>query len=187
MSLFNFFSRSKSVNTGNTLETPVISVTPKSIDRNLFVDEQEPELTDPAKKKDNPIQVFLNQNFEWQAYNDGYGFPDCEYLDQKLRIIRAEFRVAVDKCLDIKRTELADLKQHVIQTRGISDRLENQLGEKIKAIEVIIYELDLQKILSIEDEGMVGTGVHAYRAGFLKGVEQFQKEKLFAGSTGLFN
>lgn len=187
MSLFNFFSRSKSVNTDNNPGGPVIAQAPKPINRELFVDDQEPVQSDTANKKENPIQVFMNQHFEWQAYNDGYGFPDAEYLEQKLRIIRAEFRIAVDKCLDTKRTELADLKQHIIQTRGISERLESQLAEKIKSIEVIIHELDLQKILSIEDEGIVGTAVHSYRAGFLKGVEQFQKEKLFAGTTGLFN
>jgi adenine/guanine phosphoribosyltransferase-like PRPP-binding protein len=65
--------------------------------------------------------------------------------------------------------------------------LASQLAEKTKLVEANIHELDIQKILSIENEGIVSSAVHAYRLGFIKGVEKFQQEKLFAGSTGLFN
>lgn len=186
MSLFNFFRRPKNsvhnTATDTTVAEPVIQV-----DRNLFVEEEAPELKSPVKKAANPIEVFLDQNFEWQGYNDGYSHPETDYLDNKLSQIRSDFRLAVDKCMDIKRTELGELKLHLIDAEGISSRLEAKLKEKIRQLEVTIHELDTQKILSAENEGIVSTAIHAYRLGFVKGLERYQQEKFFAESTGLFN
>ena len=189
MPFFNFFRRNKQVTNQETSTEQVVNheETTKKVDPALFVDEQQPEITTGSQKQVNHIEVFLEQNFEWQGYNDGYAYPETDYLETKLRLIKSDFRIAVDKTMDTKRSELGELKMHVIKTNGISIRLEAQLTEKIKSLEVIIHELDTQKILSIESEGIVSSAVHAYRLGFIKGVEKFQQEKLFAGSTGLFN
>ena len=189
MSLFNFFRRNKTVATQEIpAEQPAsVAETVKIVDRNLFIDEQEPESKNPVKKQINPVEVFLDQNFAWQGYNDGYAQPEAEYLESKLKFIRSEFRLAIDKSIDIRRSEVGELRLHLIQTSGISNRLEAQLAEKIKQLETNIHELDTQKILSVEDEGIVGPAVQAYRSGFIKGLRQYQQEKLFAGTTGLFN
>ena len=190
MSFLNLFRRNnKVVNNEAAAGGPQLNVpkTSKLIDRSLFVDDEAPELKTPIKKSVNHIEAYMDQNFEWQGCNDGYCFPESEYLDNKLKLIKADFRFAVDKYLDAKRSELGELRMHVIKTSGISDRLEAQLNEKIKFLEINIHELDMQKILSIENEGIVASAVHAYRLGFIKGVEKFQQEKLFAGSTGLYN
>ena len=190
MSFFNLFRRNSNqvVNREVTSAKPgSIADSAKMVDHNLFVDEQEPEIQTPVKKQVNHIESFMDQNFEWQGNNDGYGYPASEYLENKLKLIKADFRFAVDKYLDAKRSELGELRMHVIKTSGISERLEAQLNEKIKFLEINIHELDMQKILSIENEGIVASAVHAYRLGFIEGVEKFQQEKLFAGSTGLYN
>ena len=189
MSIFNFFRRSKST---NIQEIPVdksaiTNYAGKPVDHTLFVEEKEPELSQVASKQVNHIEVFLNQNFEWQGSNDGYSYPETEYFETKLKQLKSDFRLAVDKCMDIKRSEVGELRMHIIKTAGLSDRLESQLAEKAKQFETNIHELDIQKVLSIENEGIVSSAVHAYRLGFIKGVEKFQKEKLFAGSTGLYN
>lgn len=186
MSFFDLFRRSKPEINNQIIEaTPLESVA--AVDRQLFIEEEAPELKNPVKKTINPIEVFLDQNFEWQGYNDGYSHPETDYLVNKLKIFRSEFRLAVDKCMDTRRTEVGDLKLHLIQTNGISPRLEAQLNEKVRQVEVTIHELDIQKILSLEDEGMISTAIHSYRLGFIRGLERYQQEKLFAGSTGLFN
>jgi len=189
MSFFNLFGRSKQVVNQETLsgQPLTLSESVKMVDHNLFVDEQEPEMKTPIKKQVNHIEEFMDQKFEWQGYNDGYGYPETDYLETKLRLIKSDFRFAVDKYLDAKRSELGELKLHVIKTAGISTQMEAQLNEKIKQLEINIHELDTQKILSVADEGIVSSAVHAYRLGFIKGIEKFQQEKLFAGSTGLFN
>ena len=187
MSLLNFFRRNSQVVNKQIPVEQFSTDTDKIVDQSLFVDEQEPEVKVPVKKQVNHIEIFMDQNFGWQGYNDGYGHPDTEFLENKLKLIKADFRLAVDKFLDVKRTEHGEFMMHVIKTSGISPRLEAQLKEKIKMLEVNIHELDLQKILSIENEGIVASAVHAYRLGFIKGVEKFQQEKLFADCTGLFN
>lgn len=189
MTFFKLFRRSKKILNQKipAEQTLPIAESAVVVDRNIFVDEQEPEMKTPVKKLVNHIEAFMDQNFEWQGYNDGYSYPDTEYLENKLKLIKSDFRFAVDKYLDAKRTELGELKLHVIKTAGISQMLEAQLNEKMKQLEVNIHELDMQKILSIENEGIVSSAAHAYRLGFIKGVEKYQQEKLFAGSTGLFN
>lgn len=189
MSILNFFRRSKQNIDQPAITEPQLSVIEpvKMVDHDLFVEEQEPNQNIPEKKVANPLETFMEQKFEWDGYNDGYSYPDTEYLETKLKLIRADFRFAVDKYLDIKRSELGELKQHVIKTAGISVRLEEQLREKVKFMETNIHELDVQKILSAEGEGIVSSAIHSYRLGFIKGVEKFQQEKIFAGSTGLFN
>ncbi len=186
MSIFNFFRRNHSSVNNLGVDTAIAEPMTK-VDRSLFVEEEAPELKNAAKKMINPIEVILEQNFDWQGYNDGYSHPETEYLENMLSLIRSEFRLAVDKCIDIRRAEIGELRLHQIQTSGISNRLEAQLAEKIKQLEALIHELDTQKILSVENEGMVAPAVYAYRIGFIRGLEQYQQEKLFAGSTGLFN
>lgn len=188
MALLNFFRRTKSASNnlvsigGQQVESKV-----KQVDKALFVDDQEPVNDSQLKKAVNHIEDFLNQKFEWMGYNEGYSYPEMEYLETKLKVIRSEFRLAVDKAMDVKRSELGELKLHLIKTSGISTRLESQLLERIKQLEVQIHELDTQKILSVETEGIVSIAAHNYRLGFVKGVEKYQQEKLFAVSTGLFH
>lgn len=186
MSIFNFFRRSKTtVNTPSTESTAVEPVI--SVDRNLFVEDEAPDPKNFVSKETNHIEVFIEKNYEWQGYNDGYSHPDAEYLQHSLAKLRSEFRLCVDKCMDEKRSELGGLKLHLIDTEGVSPRLEAKLKEKIRQIEVVIHELDTQKILSVEAEGIIAPAIHGYRLGFIKGLESYQQEKLFAGSTGLFN
>lgn len=187
MAFLDIFRRNKSVVNNSTTAAEASEQHQPIINRDLFVEDNEPELKDQPKKVSNPIEAFLDQNFEWQGYNDGYAHPEAEYLHNKLSLLHAEFRLAIDKGLDFRRMEVGDLNLHLIKTSGISKRMEAQLQEKIKQHETIIHELDVQKIISLESDGMIAPAIHAYRLGFIKGLEKYQQEKLFAGSTGLFN
>lgn len=186
MSLFNFFRRRKPVLSESNSDT-VVADPVQMVNQQLFVDENPPLTESGSAKTVNAIEAFLDQNFEWQGYSEGYAHPETEYLDSKLKVLRSDFRLAVDKCMDARRTELGEVKMHLIDTEGISTRLEAKLKEKISQLEVTIHELDTQKILSLENEGFISGAAHAYRLGFIKGLERYQMEKLFAGSTGLFN
>lgn len=189
MSIFNFFRASKTTKTASELSNQEAKVirSSKEIDQTIFVDNEEPDKANDNTPQLSSIEEFLNQNFDWMGYNDGYFYPDNEYYENKLKLIRADFRLAVDKSLDIKRGEIGELRLHIIKTKGISSRLESQLIEKEKSLLASIHELDTQKILSVENEGIVASSIHSYRAGFIKGIERFQQEKLLCGNTGLFN
>lgn len=184
MSFFNFFRRNrKSIDSADqsaSTEAPII-------DPALFIDNEKPEEEKPVEQTKHPIEKFLSQEFEWLGYQEGYAYPDADYMDAKINHYKSEFRLAVDKCLDAFRTEANELKIHLIKTEGISPRLHAQLAEKLKLIEANIHELDTQKILSVESEGMVGPAIHSFRVGFRKGLDRYHQEKFLAGSTGLFN
>jgi hypothetical protein len=187
MSIFNFFRRKdseKNISETNTQETNSLI---KEVNQNLFADNEEPEATNDDQIQLSPNEEFLNQNFEVVGYNDGYFYPDNEYFENKMKLIRADFRLAIDKSIDVKRIEVGELKLHIIKTKGISFKLESQLIEREKLLEACIHELDTQKILSIENEGIIASAIHSYRIGFIKGIERFQQEKILGGSTGLFN
>lgn len=189
MPLFNFFRSNKTSAPTETLVAPIseTSELEKTIDRALFVEDQAPDLDEQLKKPDNHLEIFLNQNFELKGYSDGYSYPETEYLETQLQVYRASFRLAIDKCLDLKRAEIGELRLHRINTSGLSARMGLQLEEKIQILEITVHELDMQKILSVENDGIISGPIHSYRLGFIKGLERYQREKLFAGTIGLFN
>ena len=184
MSFFNFFRRDRKheENKNNSVHADTTVIDPA-----LFIEDQKPDGDDLVGKEQNPISVFLSQEFEQFGYHEGYAYPDADYLDNKIQQMRAEFQLAVDKCLDIVRNELSELKVHMIKTEGISPRLYAQLEEKHKLLDANFHELDTQKVLSVADDGMIGPAVHSFRLGFRKGLDRYQQEKFIAGSTGLFN
>lgn len=189
MSLINFFRSNRLPQATSAVESMNDSILkdPRTMDASLFVDEQQPDLVSSPAKQDNHIQKFLEQNFDWIGYNDGYSHPQTDYMNDKLRLLRAQFRLAVDKTMEVQRIAMGDLKMHAIKTAGISERLELQVNEKIKQLEIVIHELDMQKILSVENEGMIASAVYEYKLGFVRGLGKLQEEKFFAESTGLFN
>lgn len=189
MSILNFFRSKKQ--SEKAMDTEILEREDQGLNSivndDLFIDNQPPAEEKDNNKTINPLEEFLAQNYEWNGYNDGYEIPDSEYLENKLKLIKSDFRIAIDKCIDMKRNEVGEMKLHLIQILGISERLETQLNERIRQIEEIVHVLDTQKILSIEDEGFVASAIQSYRIGFVKGLEKFQHEKLFIGNTGLFN
>ena len=82
---------------------------------------------------------------------------------------------------------LLKFQNHKIEINGLSSCLSEQLDRKIEAVKDNIDELESQIALSPLDEGMVMIAIHQYRNGFIRGTEAYQREKIFASSTGLFN
>lgn len=185
MSIFSIF-RKKTISNNQDINS-LKEDSSMLVDRNLFVEDKAPTADQFNTVKPNPVELFLNQNYEFEGYKEGYAHPDAEFLELKIRLIRSNFLLAVDKAMDARRLELGEIRLHLIDVDGISPRLEAKLREKISQIEVTIHELDMQKILSVEDNGLISNAINAYRLGFIKGLEQYQIEKVFAGSTGLFN
>lgn len=188
MSILSLFRRQKPVSsTSGISENAQQVIQDIHVDPKVFVDNEAPGSETNQINGKNPVELYLEQPFEWEGYTDGYSQPNMDLHDQKIRKIRSEFRKALDKTMDARRSDVIQLRVHIIETSGLSARMEAMLNEKVKQLESIIHELDTHKILSVEDEGMVSSAIHAYKLGFIKGVEQYQKEKLLAGSTGLYN
>jgi hypothetical protein len=179
MSLFNLFRKAE-----KAVNNPMAAVEPP-VQEAIFVDNQAPASTESVEQS-SLLDKFLRSDYEQKGYNDGYLYPNGDLLENNIRQLKTRFRQVVDHVLDQKRAAISELNLHLINTQGISERLEASLREKVRQLENLIHELDTQKILSVEEEGMIAPVVQGYRIGFIKGVERFNQEKIFAGSTRLF-
>lgn len=180
MSLFDFFRKSE-----KTEETQVKQAAEPTISQTLFVDAEEPEVVE-SEKKQSSISAFLGKDYMKIGYHDGYLYPNADLMEANIKKLRSDFRMAVDQVIDEKRSVINELKLHQINTRGISERLEEELNQKAQELVNLIHELDTQKILSVENEGLIASALNDFRIGFIKGVEQYRQEKHLAGSTRLF-
>jgi hypothetical protein len=180
MSLFKFFRKSE-----KTVETQVDHAMEPPVSQALFVDAEEPRLVEPQQMK-SAVGSFLDKDYMQKGYHDGYLYPNAELLEANIKKLRSDFRMAVDQLIDEKRSDINELKLHQINTKGISQRLEEELNQKVQELSNLIHEMDTQKILSVENEGWIAGVLNDYRIGFIKGVEQYRQEKLLAGSTRLF-
>jgi hypothetical protein len=180
MSLFNFFRRSE-----KAIETQVEPTVEPIVNETIFLDNEEPSITELEGNK-SAISVFLDKDYIKLGYHDGYLYPNGELMDGNLKKIRSDFRMAIDRVIDDKRSVINNLKLHQIGTRGISERLDEELTQKLEELYNLINELDTQKILSIENEGLISSCINDYKIGFIKGIEQYRREKIFVGNTHLF-
>ena len=187
-------------NTGDTAvkEVPIEDHFTDNIDQtveqavkdNFFVDDKNPQEEPPIEKdtkKASEMAVFLKTDYFEDGFNIGYNYHSTDQLETTLRHLKAQFRLLIDEGVDARWIEIAELKQELIQSSGVSDRLHKQLEQRIETLTESIERYQIEKELSVADEGMITKVIHSYREGFLRGLDQYKKEKLIAGSTGFFN
>ena len=179
MKLFDFFRRAE-----KEVAQVAQPIEPK-VDQNLFVADEEPMFVEVPKKQ-SALSLFLNIDYMQRGSYDGYLYPNADLLEANIKKLRSDFRNAIDEAIDEKRSTLNELKLHQVGTKGISERLEEEMNHRIHEIENLIHELDVQKVFSVENEGLVASSLNDYRIGFVKGVERYRQEKLIGGSTNLF-
>lgn len=157
------------------------------IPRNLFLEEEAPPLGEPERGgTDTSVKVFLDRDFFRIGREDGYGTHSADTLGINQRRIRAEFRFAVEQLIDETKREILLLKTHLINAGSISDSIRDQLQLRIDELKTRLEYLEREKELSVDDEGLVSAALHKYHDGFVRGVQAYEEEKIFASSTGLF-
>lgn len=181
----------RSDNLGKTTINSVVETIPSDEEPNilkeLFVDETPPESEkEGLSTSENSLKQFLDKDYSSQGFEDGNHYPSFDIFENKKRKIRAEFRYVIDIEIDKKNTEIFILKNHLVATDGISTSTYRQVSIRIEELEARINELETQKELSADDEGLVMVPIHNYCDGFVRGVESYRAEKLLASSTGLF-
>lgn len=179
MSLFSFFRRSDKV------AAQAAQPAEPAVNSALFIAAEAPAAAEEENIR-STVRAFLNKDFVQKGYDDGYAYPNADLMEASIKKLRSDFRLAVDLVIDEKRSDINELKRHMTNIRGISERLEQEMDQKIEEIVNLIHELDTQKLLSVENEGWIAGSVNDYRLGFIKGVQQYRQEKLLAGSTRLF-
>jgi len=179
---------------GKKAETPVATaeseplsdIAISGIKEELFVDRTPPEAPKETIKP-SELALFISDEHSMKGFSDGYNCRTADVLDNNIKLLRAQFRLIVDGQMEKARKALSELKQHKIESKGISSRLDEGVDLMISEMEDAIIRLEGEKELSAEDEGMIAKVIHSYREGYTRGLERYRLEKFIAGSTGLFN
>ncbi len=192
MNFLSFFSRKRAPDnqdrSDNTQNVDPAAAEPEvDVMKDLFVEDHPPQHMDEADPRTESIlKTFLEKNYGVRGFNDGYQSRSKEMLDCNLLRFKAEYRIILDQLIDKKGGEIFSLRNELIISKSLSDRLPDQLQLRIEELQSLINKLEKQKELSIDDEGWVMLPIHNYREGFLRGAQAYQEEKFLASSTGLF-
>jgi len=133
------------------------------------------------------IESFLDQDFYKKGYVDGYQYHTQDILDNRVRSIKADFRLQLDQSIDQKRRELLNLKMRSLDVEGLSERILRRIEATADDFRAMIARLELEKELSVSDEGWVMKSVHSYRDGFIRGLEEYNELRIFGINNGLFH
>jgi hypothetical protein len=168
-------------------DTNILNST-QDILKDLFIDENPPKQTsDTLSKIDNRLKEMLDFNYQQKGFYDGYEFHSTDILENFKKKLRAEFRYMLEQIIDEKKAEIFRLREELINTEGMSARMQKLLENRIAEIEAVISKMESEKALSSQDEGLIMVPIHNYSDGFIKGTEQYLIEKKLASSTGMFN
>lgn len=182
-----FSSKSVNMNTENSQEVASnMEETPSAFFQDLFVENQKPMENGTVTKPVSRLNEFLSVEYSSIGFTDGYQHHNAELLDNKISILKAEFCQIVDETIDNHRQDIFQLHNQLIETRGLSDRLTEQVELRIKEVKGLISKLEEEKQFSMVEVGLVMKVVYQYKEGFLRGCKDWHEVKLLAQSTGLF-
>ena len=184
----NIFSDSNSTDAVNNNNQPGDVITDDiNVLEGLFVNNKPPvEPAETTTVNTNSLKTYLEQDFFRKGFDDGYNGHATELLENKILSMKADFRYNLNLKIDQARQETLKLENHKINVEGMSERLVRQLENQINAIKANTTELEAEIAMASIDQGYVMIGVYQYRDGYIRGAEAYQKEKLIAGSNGLF-
>ena len=170
--------------TGNSTSNESVEI--PNLTQDLFVDNNPPSPEAPDQAQQIKISTFLDRDFHRKGFEDGYSWHSKEMLDNQIKSTKAEFRYFLDQKIDELHQTILKITDQKISAAGLSDTMTQQLQLRIDLLDVNIQRLEREKISSFDEEGLIMKAIHQYRDGFIKGMETYQEEKFFAGSTGLF-
>jgi hypothetical protein len=138
----------------------------------LFTDRREPEPAATAPEEpDAPIRRFLSRDWHALGLQDGFDYHGQEFLHASRRRIRAEFLNIIDEVILERRDQRRQLQDRLIQLQGLSEELYFRVEITMQEADHILSVLDQQKSLAVEEEGWLMQALHAYRLGYLQGVQ----------------
>lgn len=153
------------------------------VKESLFTDgENHPE----SKVKTSPVKIFLETDYRNKGYHDGYNYHCAEVLSYKVRSLLSEFRNLVEEHLENIEKEIRNLRLHRIESEGLSVRLVKKIDLEIEALVSVRSKLVREMELSASEEGLVMRAVNRYRDGFMRGMEDYQQQKMLGIGSGLF-
>jgi hypothetical protein len=145
----------------------------------LFTEQQPPVDDVDSQEEHKPLRDFLSENFAFQGRRAGYEHHNLEYMHMHIQDLRARFRSACDRHIQVLENDLIAVKTLHIQ---LGDALPSELAIlqlRIDKINSNMEEIRLQKVLSVENEGLISEAVQAYTIGFHQGLKDYVSEVKF--------
>lgn len=168
---------------------------PKQVDPQLFMENNPPiqnkDLLTESQLEKNEIKTMNNKThykleryqfteiFSQEGEQLGYNSGNYEAHENRIRNIKAEFRIAVDKEMEEIEDKKFSTRSQIIDNRGLSERLHLQYELKLEQVELKLQELEEMKSLSVDGEGLIAPALHAFEQGFIAGLESKNKENNF--------
>ena len=193
MNFLSFFSRKRAPDnqdrSANNQNVDTAAAEPEvDVMKDLFVEEHPPQdVVEADPRTESILNVFLEKNYGVRGFNDGYQSRSNEVLENNLLRIKSEYRIILDQMIDKQGGEIFSLRNELIISKSLSERLPDQLKLRIEELQSLISKLENQKELSIDGSGWVSLPIQNYADGFRRGTLAYEDEKFFALSTGLFN
>jgi hypothetical protein len=145
----------------------------------LFTDMNAPHAEDSNRKEVKPIGEFLSSDFKHEGRMAGYEHHNLQYLSIGIQELRARFRGACDKHIQVLENDLIEVKTLFIQVGDALPSEQQILQLRIDKINSNVEEIRLQKMLSVENEGFISEAVQSYTHGFHQGLRDYVNESKF--------
>ncbi|MBF8149263.1 hypothetical protein ITJ86_05110 [Winogradskyella sp. F6397] len=140
----------------------------------LFIDNSSPKESREVKKVHSQlINDYLNKDYYQIGIQEGFSMHSNEAAQSRKQLIKSNFRNLINEIIEENREAIFNLSNSLIEVSDLSTELKDKLENKIEFLKAEIDDLDLQKQLSIEDEGLVMSAIHSYHQGFLSGIKSY--------------
>lgn len=154
-------------------------------EKELFIDMKEPEENLKPAREESEIRKFLSKNHFLEGLAAGYEMHCHDGLQIHLKVLRSNFRDAVDRVLAGLNEELKDKQIVLTQIGSLLPSQKDCLEITIKSVQGMIEEAKLQKVLSVDDEGWISSAITAFEKGYHKGMLDYLNETNFLSQTKL--
>ncbi len=162
------------------------SLVDKPVDKDLFVDEEVPSASAAEiKKLISVVNEFLQLDHYSLGQEEGYDQHSAEYMRKRINSMASTFRRLLYEEMEEYRSKITELKMHLAQIGEQFPEVKQQLVLRIEehSAKIDLYLREAQN--SVELDGLIGSPVKEYEAGYEVGLKFYLAEKGFLNSFTL--
>ena len=162
------------------------SLADKPIARDLFVDDEGPSSNHSEKAaRQSVVNAFLQMDHYTFGVEEGYNQHSAEFMRKQVNAMASTFRRLLYEESEEHRSKITELKMNLAQIGEQFPEIKQQLLLRIEEHQSKIDFYLIEGQNSIELEGLIGSPVKAYEAGYEAGLKQYLDEKGFLNSFTL--
>jgi hypothetical protein len=106
-------------------------------------------------KSEKPVKVFLDRNHEHQGRMAGYESHAHDMLPIYKAELQASFRASLERMIELAEIDLLEIRTQVIEVGDAIPSVRQKLELRVQMLQSNIEEMRMQKILSVDDEGLM--------------------------------